>query len=279
MNILEGTNKLIGHYINALKGLGRGKIWLFITIYFFLQLLILYALYNFTFPLFYGAVAFLSSILNDKVSTAFTHYPNQLLLLSYYFGWIKFFVALLIEGLFLGAIAREFYLGRQQSTAQPESVFKFSPWLNLIIGWVVFNGLVALVTTMLPEIVSPFTSKHPRRAMVFEYLVLPFIITLLMSAFYFIIPLISAFGLKALSASKKSLSVFSKHPIFCVFLATTILSGPLLMNFINSHPSIIVEKFKPELVFWLLAVAIFIEAIANLLWMGTAVNYLSEDLD
>jgi hypothetical protein len=39
----------------------------------------------------------------------------------------------------------------------------------------------------------------------------------------------------------------------------------------------IIEKFRPELVYWVLLAGLAVNALASFLWMGTAVRFLIDE--
>jgi len=69
MSIVLGINRLIGLFIDSLKQLGKGRILLWLLLYFVIDLLILEAHYYFTSPMLYGimSVFYIADALWDYV--------------------------------------------------------------------------------------------------------------------------------------------------------------------------------------------------------------------
>ncbi len=253
-----------------------GKIWLVLFIYLFVNWFILYAHHNFSSPLFYNIISIWGKIFGVKQFQFFTHYPGHFLLLGVYFGWAKFVFGLIFEGLLLGFIAREFYKRYGNSKVKFPKTLKQS-WLSLIVGWLVINGLLLIISIELPELLKDFLWSSPRRQMVFDYLILPSIFIFTFALFYFVVPGISIYGWSVLKSISVSVKYFISNPMTCLFLAGIVLSGPILISFVNNHPEIIVEKFKPELVYLLLIGSLVLDILANFLWIGTSVKFLSDE--
>ncbi|MEA1980109.1 MAG: hypothetical protein U9N54_03950 [candidate division Zixibacteria bacterium] len=276
MNTLDRINRFIGLFLGALRNIFAGRIWLMLFIYLFVNWLILYAHHNFSSPMFYNIISIWSEIFGDKQFQFFTHYSGHFLLLGLYFGWAKFIFGFLFEGLLLGFIAREFYKRYGNTKVKFTKTLKQS-WLSLIVGWLVINGLLLIISIGLPELLKDFLWSSPRRQMVFEFLMLPSIFIFVFALFYFVVPGISIYGWSVLKSISVSVKHFISNPMTCLFLAGIVLSGPILISFVNNHPEIIVEKFKPELVYILLIGSLVLDILANFFWIGTSVKFLSEE--
>ena len=276
MGIVSSINYFINLIVDTFKQFGRGKIWLVLLIYSALGWLVLYIHYDFKSPLFYGLVNAWVSLINPDDSVAFSHYPQQLILLPHYFGWAKFFFGLIFEGLFLG-MAAMFFANSFRGTGK-ENSFKtghaFSCWIQLILAWIILNGVLLLVNSFIPSLFQSFIAGSPRREIVFEFLVLPFIYSVILCFFFFIIPSVVIFKENVFKAAKRSVLVFFRHPLTVFLLSVFILVIPVLLSAVTGRPVVIVEKFKPELIYWVLSVGLFLDIIVNFFWMSTAVQVL-----
>ncbi|MDH4157989.1 MAG: hypothetical protein OEW00_12015, partial [candidate division Zixibacteria bacterium] len=103
MRVMGEINLFIGLAVDTLKQFGRGKIWLILFLYFLIDWLVLYAHYDFASPVFYTLISVWTGLVDSQRAAGFTHYPDQFLLMPYYFGWAKLLVGALVEGAFLGA--------------------------------------------------------------------------------------------------------------------------------------------------------------------------------
>jgi len=244
-----------------------------------IEFIILYAHYNFSEPLFFTSVSFWTHLLNEQFAIGFTHYPGHFILLPYYFSFAKLFAGILFEGALLGGAAVIFYnYLYEPSEKTPRKPFDlFSSWFQLSAAWAILNGILTAAHLFLPKLLSPLLYQSPRRQMVFDYGVLPFIDILVIGLLFFAIPWIAIYRVNLLSGIKHSLKIFISRPIFCFLLSFTILIVPMVLAQILNHPNLIVNKFKPEMIYWLLFGGLIVDLFVNFFWMGTAANYLSEN--
>ena len=279
MDLVGGINRFIGLFIDSLRQIGRGRIWLILLGYFAAAWLVLYAHYSFTLPIFYGLISEWTSLFGQQEATGFSHYPGHFLLLPYFFGWAKFFLGLVIEGLVLGAVARQFFIGFAGSDNNPgfPSRSILASWGHLIMGWLLMNGLVLLISIKLPQWVNPLIQYSPRREMLFEFAVMPFIYVVIFALFFTLIPILALYRINVFSAAKRSLIMFFKAPLTSLFLAGLIMLGPIIISFVTSRPAQIVDKLRPELVYWVLVIALAVDVLANFFWMGTAVRLITDE--
>ena len=70
--------------------------------------------------------------------------------------------------------------------------------------------------------------------------------------------------------------LFVRRPFVCFFLATLVLALPVFIAALSSQTSDIVDKFRPELVYWLVLFGLLAEVPANFFWMGAAIRFLAE---
>ena len=105
MSILDSINRFITLFLDTIKQFGRFRAWAILLGYFLINWLILYAHYDFTSPLFYTLVTTWTNLIDAGNADAFTHYPAQFYHLSDFYGWAKFGVGVVFEGLVLGAVA------------------------------------------------------------------------------------------------------------------------------------------------------------------------------
>jgi hypothetical protein len=279
MTLISGINRFIGLFVDSLRQIGRVRIWLMLIGYFVVTWFVLYMHYAFTSPVFYGLVSGWTALFGQQEATGFSHYPGHFLMLPYFFGWAKFFIGLVLEGLVLGVVARQFFIGFAGADNNPgfPSRSILASWGHLIMGWLLLNGLILLISFKLPQIVAPLIQYSPRREMLFEFAVMPFIYVLIFALFFTVIPMLSLYRINVFIAAKRSLLVFFRNPLTCLFLSGFIMLGPIVISFVTSRPAQIVDKLRPELVYWVLIIALVVDVIANFLWMGTAVRLIIDE--
>lgn len=277
--MLGYINQFIGLFIDSLRQIGRGKIWLSLFVLAVINGFVLYMHYDFLSPLFYSVMSAWTSLVSKSAATMFTHYPMHFVLMPFYYGIAKLVPGLIFESLILGAVAiyfRNSYLeaeGSERLTLRSA----VASWGSLIVAWVLINGLTVLVSIYFPDWFRFIHQDSPRRLLAFNFLIMPAIFAIILSLFFFAIPAIAIFRENFVKGIKRSLKMFVHRPITCLFLSGVILAGPYLLSAIAGYSEDISTKFKPELVFWVLAAGLVVELLANYFWMGTAVKFLLEE--
>jgi hypothetical protein len=279
MAAFQGLNRFIALYVDTIKQIGRGRIWGLLFLYFLFDWLILYAHYDFFSPIFYGLINPWIHIVNGRYATGFTHYPGHFLTLPYFFGWAKFYAGILVEGAVLGAVAMMFYYGFVKVTEREEKTFGgvVYLWFQLVLAWLVINGIILFINVKLPGMLHTVLVGSPRRIYVFTNMVQPFLYVLTVSFFFFAIPYIVVHQVSFARGLLESLKIFLKHPFTAFFLSLTIMVVPLLLNLLINQEDTIVNKFRPELIYWLLLIGLVVDMAVNFLWMGTATRFLIEE--
>ena len=276
--MIDKINQFISLFVETFKMMGRGKIWLVLLSLSAVNGLILFAHLGFLSDLFYPLISWWTVSVNESAGAVFSHYPGHYLTLPYYYGLARLLPAFLLEGLVLGWAAMIFRKGYIRGANLPTS-FKYisKSWINLIGCWVIINGLTMIASIYVPDLLETFHENSPRRILAVEFVVLPSILTVVLALFYYTMASIAIEGRNLMGGLNRSLKLFFKRPITSFVLAGIILSGPYLMTAIGSKSSNIIDKFRPELVFWVLLAGLVAELIANFLWMGTAVRFLLEE--
>lgn len=277
MSLIDKINHFFLLIIDTVKRIGLWQAWLILIGYFLINWFMLYAHYDFMSPFFYGLMKFWTSLVNPNMSVTFTHYPQHLALLDSYFSWAKLGVGLLFEGLILGFVARLF-AGRVFKSGTVAARSLWSLWIQLIIVWFVLNGLWMLIGSQLPSLAQPYLNG-PRRLAAFGFVVLPFCFMVVFSLLYYALPAVAIYGDNVFQAIARSLKLFLRRPFTSFFLAALVLIVPTFLAALASRPDQILDKFRPELVYYLLVAGLAVEIPANFLWVGTAVQFLRDTQD
>lgn len=272
----------INHYflliLDTIKQVGLWRAWLLLVVYFLVNWLLLYAHFDFMSPLFYGAVKAWTSLVNPNLAPAFTHYPQHFAFMDLYFSWSKLGLGFLFEGLVLGVVARIFAGRVYRHARDGEARSIWSLWIHLIIVWAVLNGLWMLVASQVPALLAPYLNG-PRRVMAFSFVFLPFVFMAVFSLLFCALPAVAVYGDNAFKAILRSLRLFLRRPFTCFFLAAVVLVVPTFLAAVVSRPDQILDKFRPELIYYLLLAGLVVEIPANFLWIGTAVHFLRDTRD
>jgi hypothetical protein len=278
MSFLDKVNQFVLLFVDTLRQFGRWRIWLVLGFYFLLHWLILYGHYEYVRAPFYGLLSPWIHWIAGNHASAFSHYPQHLYYLGRYAGWAKLLVSLLVEGAVLGAVASMFERGFTGESYLAGRRSWPVRWFNLTIAWAVLNGLMLAAGTYLPLLAGPHLTG-PRRVLAFSYLVLPGCFALLLGVFFFAIPRVAIFGENCAQALWGSIVMFFHRPFTAFFAAAVILAVPAFLNAMTSRPASIIDRFRPELIYWLLTASLIAEMVSNFFWMGTAVRFLVEPED
>ncbi|MFZ5981829.1 MAG: hypothetical protein ACOYVF_14510 [Candidatus Zixiibacteriota bacterium] len=277
MNLITGINQFIGLFISTVKQVLHARTWLALLLYFLLSVLVLYAHYDFLAPFFYPLIKGWVSLFGEDSFKAFSHYPGHFLYLPYYFSWAKIVFGLLFEGLVLGTVAVFFadrYRHLAGTTGTPfKEVLRLM--LQFIAAWVIFNGMTVLVNLYLPDMLAAFHQDSPRRLMAVRFVLQPLVLVVIFAMLFFALPIVAVYRVNFLKAVGRSLRLFFRRPLTCLFLAGIIMIVPYIVSAVP--PDVIITKFKPELVFWIMLFGLAVETVASYFWMGTAVRFMLEE--
>ena len=279
MPLVAGLNRYISLLIAPFSFLRVWRIWQVLGLYFLIVVTVLLAHLYFDLPIFSGIMSVWTSLFGQEQATGFSHYPGHFILLPYFFGWARFYVGLLLEGLVFGGLSVLFYDGMTRARGDESTRVRsmFSLWLSLSMGWLVIYGLWLLISLVLPQLLDTWLRYSPRRQVAFDFGFLPLLFVMVMSVMYFVLPAIAIYRESVWSAMKRSVRLFIRMPFTFFFLALTISIIPLMMSMIQSKSGLIVEKFSPELVFWISLAAVAADMAVMFMWVGSAVRMLVEE--
>jgi hypothetical protein len=276
--MIKYINRLIGVIIDTLRQYRLISVWLLLTANLLIQWGVLAALNNFMSPLLFKPVMAFVNLVGDQYAAGFSHYPGHYMILPYVFDWAKFIIGVILEGLILGGVALLMYEDHFDTPSGERTPLKavIGSWLHLSVAWALLNGMMLVISLGLPSLFESWMTGSPRRIMAYQFGLVPIIYLFLIGLQFFVIPRIAIFGENVLRALKGSVIVFVRNPISCLILAFIVLLGPWVVSFFTGQPAVIVEKFQPELVYWMLVVGLFVEMLANFLWIGSAARFLVE---
>ena len=279
MNFLDRLNRYVYLFVQTFGQVVRGRIWLPLVLLFLLRWLVLEAHSDFLSPIFYPVMSAWLSLFPEAAVAGFTHYPGHLLLMPFVYDWARFVIGLLFEGLVLGGMSMMFFDSFLQVDKEERMSWRVvvRSWLPLTALWLVLNALMLAVAYLLPLGLSTWLEGSPRRQFLIQLVLLPTIYVFLLAMMYTAIPAITLFGESVGAALGRSIRLFWHNPFTCLFLAGAVLFVPILLSFASGQSALIVQKLRPELVYWLLLVGMLIEVPVSFVWMGTAVRFLIDE--
>lgn len=276
--MLDFLNRFFGLIVATLRQVKSLKIWSVLMIGLGLFWLLLFALDRFYWPVFSGFVGWLVNLINDDASESFSHFPNHYLLLPYYFGWAKYILSLLVQGLILGGTVAVFYrriVGIDSKAAINRSG-RFVLGANLMAAWILIYGLAGLAGIYLPSLFQDVSFASPRVTFAVDYLILPSCFAFIYALFFVLIPSIVILGDNIFRGVGRSLRLFVRNPVTMYSLALIIVLIPNAVSKTSDRTAFVLENFKPEIIFWLLSLTLFVEMLAYFFWMGSATRLLLE---
>lgn len=278
MGFVASVNFYLALFIDCLKQVRQGRIWLLMAVWFFVLWLVLFAHYKFYSPFFLGVIQPWVQMIHQPNAIGFIHYPGHFLTLPFFFGWARFLVALPIEGAVLGALTVMFYegyLGRR--TAEPASRQKLLfIWLQVTIVWIIINGLIMGVNAWLPELLSSELERSPRRIFVFRYMLQPSLIIGLRGILFFAIPLTVISRVNVLRGLVNSLVLFWRNWFTCLLIAAAVSIVPIGISIIVQNLTLEPGGLRPELIYWFLLAGLVADFLLYYFWIGTAARILVE---
>ncbi len=277
MGFIAKLNRLIGLYVAAIKLSGKGKIWMPFLIYALLQLLLLLLCVSYVNPVINPILSPMVAWLGSGADQLYSHYPGLYVMLPQVFQWSKLFLGIIFEGLVTGITALlflQYFGGMKRSEIKVSSAF--GKWGQLLIVWFFITALLVVLNRFVPELLRGFVSGSPRRLAALEVFMRLFTV-FVYSFFVYAIPALVVEKLNIGGAIRASVRYFAQYPIFTFFLALLPYLLTVPVTYITGNSDVIVAKFSPELVYYVLLAGILIDLVMNFLLTGAVVKFLIEE--
>jgi len=277
MALLDRLNKFLNLYLSVAGLAARPRLWLPFLIYAFLQLALLFILARYTHPLVYSVLSPLISLFSPEVAERFGHYPNLYFLLPTVFQIARLFVAVILEGLVIGLTSVMILRLYKSSAGFSGSIGEAAArWPQLAAGWVLITAPLIALGWYLPEFFADQLIGSPRRLLVFGA-GLRLLTVLVYSVFIYALPAVIVFRTNALKGLWLSFRCFLRYPLFTFFLVFLPYLATVPISYMIERTDIVVTKFSPELVFYLLTAGLFVDMLVNFAVTAAAVVFLIED--
>ncbi|UCD64988.1 MAG: hypothetical protein JSW34_06035 [Candidatus Zixiibacteriota bacterium] len=277
MGLVLSINYFLTLFLDTFRRLGGWRIWLVLGAYFLFEWLFLFAHYKFYWPVLIDILQPWLRLVNGQNAAGYTHYPGHFLLLPDFFDWTRFAVSILVKGVVLGVVAVLFshgYTRGGQGYGRLLGGRTVFIWAQMVAAWLLVGGLVVIIYSVLPEMLSSSLAGAPRRIFFFKYMLQPALHIGALATVYFVIPVIAVRRVNFLRAVARSLTFFWRTPFTCLFLSAIIFFGHILLVQILARRAALVESFPPESIYWLLIAGLAMDIVIGFFWMGTASRYL-----
>ncbi|RKX31060.1 MAG: hypothetical protein DRP46_04175 [Candidatus Zixiibacteriota bacterium] len=277
MGFIPGINRLIGLYAAALKAIFRFKLWPPFFLLAIMQFIVLLIFRSYVNPYVYPILSPLVGLLGEKNAAIFSQYPGLYIALPFVFQWGKLVLGILFEGFAIGwasmLFMRYFHARKDDSLDFRAVLYR---WPQLAVAWTLVTAVIIVINTLLPELFAGQLIGSPRRIIAFETL-LRLLAVAVYALFIYAVPSIVVYKNNILKAFKTSLSLFFRFPIFTFFLALIPYLFTVPTSYLSGKSTVIVDKFTPELIFYVLAVGLVIDMLVNFFLTTSVVNFLIEE--
>ena len=199
--------------------------------------------------------------------------------LPFVFQWGKLALGIIFEGFAIGwasLLFMRYFNSHREKSVNFKTVL--GRWPQLAVAWTIITAAIIAVNMFLPELFAAQLTGSPRRLIAFEAL-MRLLAVGIYSLFLYAVPSIVVYGNNVFSAFKTTLSLFFRFPIFTFTLALIPYLITVPTSFLSSQSSVIVEKFTPELVFYILMAGLVIDMLVNFFLTASVVNFLIEEED
>jgi len=217
-------------------------------------------------------------LLNPRYAEAFFHYPSHFELFPYYFGSAQRIVGLFTEAFFFGiviSLLMSLYRGDRPKLSLSFRHVWHNYW-RLTVMWAVLMVVLYCINMylydFLEKVVGIDLQMSPRRQWIVA-IALRGITIALYALWLFILPSILHGELPLKKAVGRGLTMAFRYPVVSFGLVLFPYLVGLLPSWITTQSETIVSSFNPELVFWLVLVAVVFDVIVNFIMINTSVKF------
>lgn len=255
------------------------RLWLPLLVYTFLQFVILLIFKSYVSPVIYPILSPLVALLGKTTATMFAQYPGLYIALPYVYQWARLIFGIAFEGLVIGLTAMlllKYTMPRH--AADMTSRFVVNRWPGLLVVWTIVTAVIVAANIFLPELFRDYLAGSPRRVAAFD-VIMRLVALMLYSLFIYAVPSIIVYKNNIAGAFKTTFTIFFRYPIFSFFLALLPYLLTLPTSYLTNQSGLIVSKFSPELVFYIMTAGLIIDMLVNFIITVTVANFLVDEHD
>jgi hypothetical protein len=274
MSLLNRINNFIFTYLEVFKSFKRFSLWIPFFIYALLQVVLLLILLSF--PSRVSGWIFVP-LLKKLYGEAVLHYPTFFVLLPAVLNRADLILGLIFGIILDGAAVFMFCSHFTQARISFFSGIKLALskyWMLFILD--IFKLLVIGVMKIPFWLFKDMAVGSPRRGFALEMgcLILGVIYT---GIFIYTTPAVIWRGRKLWKAIMDSWKIYI-HNFFSTFLFIFIpLVINLPVNFLKGRSGILIAKFSPEIVTWVVVLGVFFSILVNFILWGTITKFYLEE--
>lgn len=272
---MEKLNFLISTYIGTIKAMISFRLWTPYFLFALLSVALALLLTNPYLPVIGPILAAIAKFLTG--SEAVWHYPDLYALLPQTHGWLTLILSVVLEALLIAAGFIMFSghyknakigFGAALGTAR-------SKYFQIVAIWLFYSLVFLLLLIFLPKLFDPLIGGSPRRTMVFNFGV-RLLGSGILAMFMYVLPYILLDGEKLLGAVGRSVRTFGRNFISSYVLAVVPYLMVLPFSATLFDPALVVRRFSPELVLYLLIAQIAANMVASFVFASSVLRFYWE---
>jgi len=269
---LEKLNYLIGSYFGAIKAMFSFRLWTPFFLFMLISLLLAWLLAHPFLPVIGPLVASITKFLSGN--DAALHYPTLYVFLPKTFGWISLIISVLLEVLLLGCAFVMFSGSFRKERISFFAAFGRAKgkYLQIVGVWLFYTVILLALLMLMPKLFDPLIGGSPRRTMVFNT-ALRHVGTGLLALIMYMLPYILIDGERFVASIGRSVRTCLKNiiPSYVIAVVPYLIMLPFSISLFN--PGMIVQKFSPELVFYLIVSQIVANMFAGFVFAYSLLRY------
>jgi len=270
---LERFNFLIGSYIGTIKAMFSLRLWIPYLLFAVASIIILW-LFAHPYlavlgPVFTGIAKFFTGG-NEAVA----HYPNLYVFLPKVNGWASVILGVFLEVLLVGAgfVMFSAYYRRERVSFSSAFAAAKGRYSQLVTLWLFYTVVFLLLLLVLPKLFDPLIGGSPRRTLAFG-IGIRFLGSIILAMFMYVLPNILVDSEKFTAAVRRSLRTFAGSMFSSYVIALVPYLIVLPFTIMLYDPILIVTKFYPELIFYLIAGQIVANMFAGFIFTSTVLRF------
>lgn len=269
---MEKFNFLIGSYVGSVKAMFSIRLWIPYSLFALLSLIILWLFAHPHFPVLGSAFSEIAKLLTGNEAVA--HYPDLYVLLPKAHGWSSVFLGVFLEVLLVGAgfVMFSAYYRREKTSFMSALSRAKSKYTQLVAVWLFYTVVFLALLLVLPKLFDPIIGGSPRRTLAFG-VGIRLLGSVILAMFMYVLPNILIDGEKFMAAVRRSLRTFSSSMISSYVIAIVPYLIVLPFTIMLYNPVLIVTKFYPELVFYLIAFEIVVNMFSSFIFTSTVLRF------
>ena len=272
---MDKLNFLIGSYIDAIKAMFSVRLW---TPYFIFALVSVLMAWLFTKPFLPVIGPCVTEVAVFIAGTeAVLHYPDLYGFLPSVFGWTNILFSILLEVLLIGTgfIMFAGYFKHERVGFFSALGAAKGKYFQLVAMWLFYTAVFLLLLFYIPKVFESRIAESPR-AILALHILLRFVGYVILAMFMYVLPYILLDRERFISSLANSVRTFFKNIFSSYIIAVVPYLIALPFSVMLSNPFLIVRKFSPELVFYLITGEIIANMFASFIFTVTLLRFYWE---